>query len=128
MPSEVPGQRELDVVHGERVPGEDGLHISGANQLREVLHASRVDDDGAGDNGNAAAGLLHLAHHGGDAGDTAFDAPLRRDVVAHEREAETVALAELGRHANPFVAADDRLATASRRAACGIRDARPGRR
>ena len=43
-------------------------------------------------------------------GDAAFDATLRRDVVAHEREAETVALAELGRHANAFVAADDRLA------------------
>ena len=46
----------------------------------------------------------------GDARDAAFDAALRRDVVAHEREAEAVAFAELRRHADAVVAADDRLA------------------
>ena len=46
----------------------------------------------------------------GDARDAAFDAALRRDVVAHEREAEAVALAELGRDADAVVAADHRFA------------------
>ena len=103
-------QRELDVVHGQRVPGEDDVHVALADQRREVLDAAGVDDDRPGDDGDAAAGRLDVAHHLRDARHAAFDATLGRDVVAHEREAETVALAELRRHADAGVAAHDRLA------------------
>ena len=110
MPSEVPGQRELDVVHRQRVAGEHDVDVALPDQLREVLDAAGVDDDRAGDDGDAPAGLLDVAHHLRDARHAAFDAPLGRDVVAHEGEAEPVALAELRRHADAVVAADDRLA------------------
>jgi hypothetical protein len=75
-----------------------------------VLDAAGVHDHRSGHDGNAAAAPLHVAHHRGDARHAALDAPLRRDVVAHEREAEPVALAELGRDADAVVAADDRFA------------------
>ena len=51
--------------------------------------------------------LLDVAHHRGDARDAAFDAALRGDLVAHEREAEAIALAELRRDADAVVPADD---------------------
>ena len=86
-----------------------------------MLDAAGVHDDRPGDDGDAAAAALDVAHHLGDARDAAFDAPLRRHVVAHEGEAEPVAFAELGRHADAVVAADDRLAGLARRAACGTR-------
>ena len=68
-----------------------------------------MDDHRAGDDGDASAGLLHLAHHQRDARHAAFYAPLRRDVVAHEGEAKTIALAEFGGHADAVVPAHDRL-------------------
>src|SRR5690242_21798276 len=69
-----------------------------------------MNDDRPGDDRDAAAAALHVAHHLCDAGDAALDAALRRDVVAHEREPETVALPELGSDADAGVPAHDLLA------------------
>src|SRR6476659_9369880 len=68
-----------------------------------------MDYNGTGNDGDAPARLLHLAHHLRDARDAALDAPLRRDVVAHERESKPVALPEFRRDANAVVSTDDRL-------------------
>ena len=45
----------------------------------------------------------------GDARDACLDAPLRRDLVRHEREVGAIALAKLGRHAQALEAADDAI-------------------
>ena len=58
------------------------------------------------------AALLDLPHHVRDAADHPFDAALRGNVIAHEREAQAVALAELRGHANTVVPAEHRLAGA----------------
>src|SRR5262245_15261282 len=76
-----------------------------------MLDAARVNNHRAGDDGDAAAGLLHLAHHLRNARDTSFDPPFRRHVVAHEREPETVTFTELRRHADAIMAADDGVAS-----------------
>src|SRR6188474_1862866 len=75
-----------------------------------MFDAARVHDDGAGHDRDPPAGLAHVAHHLRNPRHAAFDAPLRRDVVAHEGEAMPVALAELRRHADALVTADHRLA------------------
>ena len=56
-------QRELDVVDGERVAREHDVHEALTDQRREVLDAAGVHDDRSGDDGDAAAGALHVAHH-----------------------------------------------------------------
>ena len=109
-------------MHRERVPGQHHVHVALADQRREVLDAAGVHDDRAGDHGDAAARLsLTSRIICGDARDAALHATLRRDVVAHEGEAETVALLELRRHADAYVSADDALACLARRAASGTR-------
>ena len=45
-------QRELDVVDGERVAGEQHLHVAGANQLGQIRRAAGVHDDRSGDEGD----------------------------------------------------------------------------
>src|SRR5215208_5501399 len=72
-----------------------------------MLDAASVDDHWTGDHRDASAGGFDLTHHLRDPGDAAFDPPLRRDVVAHEREAETIPFAELRRHPYAIVTADD---------------------
>jgi hypothetical protein len=67
----------------------------------KVLDAACVHDHGAGDDGDAPAALLHFLHHRGDSRDASLDAALGGDIVAHEREAESVALTELRRHRIP---------------------------
>ena len=47
--------------------------------------------------GDAAAAPLHLAHHLRDPRHAAFHPALGGNLVGHEREAETIALAEFGR-------------------------------
>jgi hypothetical protein len=103
-------QGKLDVVNSEGVAGEDRVDVSAANQLREVLHATRVYDDWPGDDGNSAAAFLYFLHHRRDSRHASLHAAFRRDVVAHERKAEAIAFPEFRRHTNPFVSADDRVA------------------
>ena len=71
-----------------------------------------VHDDRAGDDGDPAADGLDLAHHRRDARDADLDAPLRRDLVRHEREAVAIAFLELRHHAHAGDAADDVIAGA----------------
>jgi hypothetical protein len=54
-----------------------------------------------GDEGNLSARALHIRHHRRNTSDGHFHTPLRRDLVRHEREAETIALLKLrdGSHA-----------------------------
>src|SRR5262245_55655725 len=69
-----------------------------------------MDDDRTRDERDLFAGLLRVAHHCGDSRDADFDAPLRRDLVRHEREAESIARLELGHRLDPAYAADDGVA------------------
>ena len=50
-------ERLLDVVHGERVAGEQHVDVAGADQILEVGAAAGVHDDRPGDERDAAAGL-----------------------------------------------------------------------
>src|SRR5688500_6580301 len=74
-----------------------------------MLHAAGMHHHGTGDHRNPAAALLHLPDHLRNPADDAFHPALGRHVVAHEREAEAVALAELGGDANALVTADHRF-------------------
>ena len=103
-------QRQLGVVDGERVAGEQHVDPAAADQLGEVRRAAGVDDDRAGDEDDAAAGRPRFAHQRGDAADAGLDAALRRDLVGHEREVRAVALAELRGDADAFQAADHAIA------------------
>src|SRR5207244_2340629 len=100
---------ELDIVHRERIPCEQRLDVAAADEPAEVLDAARVHDNGPGDERDAAAGGPHVPHHGRDFSHAHFDATLGRDVVGHEREPETVALAEIRRDADAVHAADDQI-------------------
>ena len=74
--------RELDVVDGERVAGQQHLHVAGANQAGEIRRAAGMHDDGSGDERDLPAVGPDALHHLGDARDGRLDAPLRRDLVA----------------------------------------------
>ena len=63
-------------MYGQRIPREHRVHVAAANQFGEMFDAARVHHDRTGDDGDAAAGLLHFAHHRGDTRDAAFDASL----------------------------------------------------
>jgi hypothetical protein len=90
-------------VIGQRVSGEDDIDISLTDQCCEMLDAAGVNDHRPGDDGDAAASRFDIAHHLGDARHAALDTTLGRDVVAHEREAQTVALAKFRCHADAGV-------------------------
>src|SRR5580692_453790 len=68
-------------------------------------HRTRDDCD-------AAAAPLHLAHHLGNPRDPSLDASLGGNLVGHEREAETIALAEFGRNPDALDAAHHLVARA----------------
>ena len=48
-------QRLLDVVHGQRVAGEQDVDEAAANQLLEMRRSAGVHDHRAGDDGDPAA-------------------------------------------------------------------------
>ena len=105
-------QRELHVVHGQRVAGEHHVHVAEADQLGEVLDAAGVHDDRAGDDGDAAARLLT----------SRIIAAMRATLPSTRRSDETSLLMNAkprrsrsrnsGSDADAVVAADDRLAGA----------------
>src|SRR5262249_26039445 len=105
-------ERELRVVDGERIPGQQDVHEARADQPAEVRGAAGVDENGPGDECDAAAALFRLAHHRRDARDARLDAALRRDVVGHEREVGAIAIAELRRDADAVESAHDAIARA----------------
>src|SRR6185436_8117926 len=103
--------------------GQQHVYVAAADQIAEVDPAAGVDDDGAGDDGDAIAGALDVLHHRRDARDADLDAPLGRDLVGHEREAEAIALAELGDDLDAVHAGDDEIAFAD---VAQLGAARPG--
>ena len=75
-------ERLLDVVHGERVAGEQHVDVAAANQLAEIRPPPPVwTTTGPGDDRDAIAGLFGLAHHRGNPRDADLDAALGRDLV-----------------------------------------------
>ena len=74
-------ERPFDVVDGERVAGEQHVHVTTPDQVAEVRRASGMHDDRADHEGDPPARLLDVAHHLGDALDARFDVPLRGDAV-----------------------------------------------
>ena len=72
-----PEQLQFDVMHRERVAGEQHVHVSAPDQLRQIGSAAGMHDDGTGDDGDPLALGLRAAHHFGHARDSGFDAPLR---------------------------------------------------
>ena len=103
-------QRGLDVVDGERVPGEEHVDESRADERGEVRRAARVDDDGPRHERDALPPRFDRFHHARDAFDARLDAPLGGDLVGHEREVGSLAVAKLRRHAEAAEAADDAVA------------------
>ena len=94
------------------MPGEQHVDESALDQLRQIRSAAGVNDDRAGDDGNLLSFRLDAAHHLGDACHGGFDAPLRRHLVGHEREAVAIAILERRHDADAFDAADDGVALA----------------
>src|SRR4030095_8071334 len=103
-------ERLLDVMHGQRVAGEQHVDVAAPNQLAEIRPAAGVDDHGAGDDGDAIAGVFRLAHHRGNSRDADLDAPFGRDLVRHEREPEAIARLELRDDFDAVNPADDSVA------------------
>ena len=103
-------ERQLGIVDGEGVAGEQHVDPAAANQLGEVGRAAGVHDDRAGDEDDAAAGRPRFAHQRRDAADAGLDAALRRDFVGHEGEIRAVPLAELRGDPDAFQPADHALA------------------
>ena len=97
-------------MDGQSVTGEKDVDVSAPDQIAEVHSAARVDDDRAGDDSNAIAGAPGLLHHRGDACDADLDAPLRGDLVGHEREAETIARLKFRENLDAVHAAHHRVA------------------
>ena len=103
-------QRVLDVVDGERVAREQHVDVAGANQLPEVRARRRCARAPGRRRTRSCRRPLHLRHHRRDARDADLDAPLRRNLVRHEREAEAIALLELRHRPDALDAAHDRVA------------------
>ena len=100
----------LDVVYGERVSRQQGLHVAGADQRLEVSTAAGVDHHGAGDDRDAVAPGTDAPHFQGQFIDLAFDTALGRDLRRHEGELAP-APARIGNvHAHTRLPADDCLA------------------
>src|SRR3954469_10212210 len=102
----------LDVVHRQRVAGEQDVDVAMPDEIAEVLSTAGVDDDRADDEGDALTRLLRRPHHRRDAGHTDFDAALGRNLVGHEREAVAVAFLELRHDLDAVDAADHGVALA----------------
>src|SRR5262249_5576074 len=102
-------QRLLHVMDRERVAREEHVDEAAADEIAEIPSAARMDDDRAGHDGDALAGRFRVAHHRRDPRDAHLDAPLRRDLVRHEREPESIARLEFGDDLDAAYAADDRV-------------------
>ena len=103
-------QRLLGIVDRERVAGQQHVDEAAADQLAEVHTAAGVHHHRTGDDGDAIAGALHFFHHRRDPHHADLDPPLGGDLVGHEREAEPIALAELGDDLDAAHADDDEVA------------------
>ena len=68
-------ERLLDVVRGEAVAGEEGLHVAAADEARQVGAAAGVDHDGTANHDDLAAAVAHAAHLPGDPVDGELDSP-----------------------------------------------------
>ena len=67
----------LDVVDGERVPGQQDIHVAGANQIAEMLRSPGMHEHRTGDERNRSARALHVRHHRGNTCDGHFHTTLR---------------------------------------------------
>ena len=99
-------------MHRQRVAGEQHVDVAAADQIAEVGAAAGVDDDRTGDEGDLPPAALTSRIIAAMRDDADLDAPLRRDLVGHEREAVAVALLELRHDLDAVDAADDGVAAA----------------
>ena len=102
----------LDVVHGERVPREQPVDPAPPDEPTQVVAAAAVHHHRPRHHDDASAFRLHGPHHADDARHADLHPPLGRDVAGHEREAEAVALLELGQDPDAVESAHDLLAAA----------------
>ena len=79
-------QRCFHVVDGQRIAGEQDLHVAHLDQLREVAARPGVYDRRAADDQDAPALGAHLPHLRGDLGDQELLGLLGRDLAGHEGE------------------------------------------
>ena len=106
-------ERLLDVVNGERVAGQQHVDVA----RRESAPGSSADPPVCTTTGPATTAIrppaaLTSRIIAAMRDDADLDAPLRRDLVGHEREAVPIALLELRHDPDAGDAADDRVAGA----------------
>lgn len=97
----------FDVVDGEGVAAEQSVDEAGLDEGAEGLDAAGVDDDGSGDDDDRFAFGAHLLDEGGGLGDGGIDLAFGADLVAHEGEAEAIALLRFRDNADAAHADDD---------------------
>src|SRR5262249_32698090 len=100
----------LNVVHGQGVAAQQGMHEAVPNQFTEKLHSARMHDDRPGDEHNLACLGADLLHHLRNFFYGSFDPALRRDLVSHEGETQPISLLELRFHPYTFVTASNEVA------------------
>src|SRR5262245_23025721 len=83
------------------------MNIAGPDNPAESRGTACVNDDRAGDEGDAAVLLLDLFKHLGNFSDGGFSPALGWNIIGHEGEAETVALFEFRLNAYAVRSADD---------------------
>src|SRR5579862_1800476 len=79
-------QALLDIVDGDGVPAEEGLHVPVADEAREVFPRARMDDHRAGHDGDLASLFPYAAEFPRDLVHHQLDAALARNARAHEAE------------------------------------------
>ena len=105
-------ERELDVVHRQRVARQQQIDVSEANQLAEIPGAAGVDHDRPGHERDPPALRPRLPHQAGDAADRGLDPPLRRHFIAHEAERRPIARLHVRHDAHAMHPGDDQIALA----------------
>ena len=104
-------ERVLDIVHRQRVPGQQPVHPALAHQLAQIAAAAAVHDHRPGDHHDPTTGCFHLTHHLDDPRHPHLHTSLGGHVVGHEGEAEPVTLLELRRHPDSVHPANNQIAT-----------------
>ena len=76
----------LDIMHGHGIPAEQRLHVTLANQPREVFARAGVDGDGTGDHHGAGAAGAEPMEFPGDLLHHEFHAAFAGNARAHKAE------------------------------------------
>ena len=99
-PQRCPQQRRFNIMHRQRVARQHCINPAMPNQTRQWFRTAGMHHHRPCHRDDLLPIATHLLHDAGGLPHSRFYLPLRRNLVAHEREPQTVALLSFGNHPN----------------------------